>query len=76
METTVLPSRWDGRLALNPAEAAEALSVSRSSIYQLVRDGRLDYFAAGKTGRGVRIPVTSLLAFMQQQVAATKSGGR
>ena len=48
-----------------PDEAAEMLSVSRSSIYRLVADGALE---ACKVRGSLRITTSSIEAFIERQV--------
>lgn len=49
------------KLLLTPEEAAEALSVGRSKLYELLSDGLLD---SVRVGACRRIPVTSLIDFV------------
>jgi excisionase family DNA binding protein len=57
MTETVLP----GRLLLSPEEAARALSISRTRVYELMASGRLRSL---KIGRSRRISVDALAAFV------------
>jgi excisionase family DNA binding protein len=50
-----------GRLLLRPEEAARALSISRTRIYELMASGRL---RSVKIGRSRRIAVDALAAFV------------
>jgi excisionase family DNA binding protein len=50
------------RLLLSPAEAAAALSVSRSKLYRLLKQGRLE---SVRLDGNRRIPVSSLEALVQ-----------
>jgi excisionase family DNA binding protein len=61
--TTPAPSRSDQRLALNPAEAADALGLSRNTIYRLIYRGEL---RARKAGTRVLIPRKSLEEYLEQ----------
>ena len=54
------------RLLLKPAEAAEAMGVSRSRAYELIADGSIPSI---KLGASVRVPVQSLREWIGQQVA-------
>lgn len=49
------------RLLLTPEQAAEALGLGRSRVYELMRDRRL---RSVTVGRSRRIPYTSLLDFI------------
>lgn len=53
-------------LLLRPAEAALMLSVSRTTVYDLVQAGKLP---AIRIGSSVRIPVASLKSWVAQQQA-------
>lgn len=48
-------------LLLTPEQAADALGLGRSRVYELMRDRRL---RSVKVGRSRRIPYTSLLQFV------------
>ncbi len=48
-------------IAYTPAQAADALGVSRAHIYNLIADGQLRRF---KVGRSARIPVVDVLALV------------
>lgn len=50
------------RLLLTPEQAADALGIGRSRVYELMRDRRL---RSVKIGRSRRIPYTNLLDFVQ-----------
>jgi excisionase family DNA binding protein len=50
------------RLLLSPVEAARALSVSRSKLYRLLKQGRLE---SVHLDGNRRIPVSSLEAFVR-----------
>ena len=52
-----------GRLLLTPADAARALSISRTRVYELMASGRL---RSVKIGRSRRIPVDALGAFVSE----------
>ena len=53
-------------LLVTPEEAARALSLGRTTVYQLMRTGEL---ASVVIGRRRRIPVTALAAFVDALVA-------
>ena len=50
------------KLALSPAEAAEALGVSRSTVYRMVSSGQL---AVVKVGRRTLVAKSDLDALLQ-----------
>jgi len=50
------------KLALSPAEAAEALGVSKSTVYRMVSSGRL---AVVKVGRRTLIAKSALVALIE-----------
>lgn len=52
------------RLVLTPQEAAEALQISRTQIYALLRRGELKSVKIGKLRR---IPLTALRAYVENQ---------
>lgn len=54
------------RLLLRPTEAAEAIGVSRSSVYELIAAGRIP---SVKVGNCVRVPVVALQEWIDQQLA-------
>jgi len=58
------------KLLLRPAEAAEAIGIGRSKLYELLADGELPSIRVG--GR-VRIPVDALRRWVHQlaEAAAT-----
>lgn len=56
------------KLLLNPQEAAQALGVNRSTLYDLMRrDATFPHFSIGR--RRV-IPMTALEAWVQRQLAS------
>ena len=62
-------TRTDSPLLLRPTEAAAQLSISRSLLYELLRDGTIP---AVRIGRATRIPTAALEDF----VASRVEGGR
>ena len=55
------------KLLLKPTEAADALGVSRSTIYELVAAGTVP---SVRLGRSVRVPVASLWKFAEVEIFA------
>jgi excisionase family DNA binding protein len=62
-------------LAMRPREAAKALGISPRLLWQLTHDGHIPCVRIG-TGkrRTVLYPITDLMAWLDQQVAAAKGG--
>ena len=56
------------KLLLRPVEAAEAIGVSRSRIYELLAAGTLP---SVRIGVSVRVPVDALRSWVERQLAAT-----
>lgn len=56
-------------LALKPEQAAQLLQISRSRIYELIREDRVPYI---RVGGSIRIPRRALEAWLDAQLA----GGR
>lgn len=54
------------RLLLRPIEAAEAIGVGRSKVYELLASGELP---SVRIGCSVRVPVDSLRAWIARRVA-------
>jgi excisionase family DNA binding protein len=52
-----------GRLLLRPEQAAEALSIGRTAVFELIRSGRLRSI---KVGGRRRIPASALTEFVRQ----------
>lgn len=52
------------KLLLRPTEAADALGVSRSTIYELVAAGTVPSI---RLGRSVRVPAERLREFVQRE---------
>ena len=57
-------------LLLRPAEAAEALGVSRSKIYELISRGDVPSI---RVGASVRVPVDALRLWIEQKSAERAS---
>ena len=57
------------RLMLRPAEAADAIGVSRSKAYELISRGEIPSI---KVGGCVRIPIAALEEWIAQQLAAPR----
>lgn len=51
------------QVLLRPEEAAEALSIGRSAVFEAMRRGDLE---SVRIGRSRRIPVTALEAFVRR----------
>ncbi|MEV3999986.1 helix-turn-helix domain-containing protein [Streptomyces halstedii] len=64
------PTRPIEPLLYTPEEAAEALRLGRSTIYELMADGALEYV---KQGRARRIRVTALKAYVAGMPAQNTS---
>jgi excisionase family DNA binding protein len=59
------------KLLLTVEEAAEALSLGRTLVYELVMRKKI---ASIKVGRARRIPVTCLQAYVSEQLSALQKG--
>jgi excisionase family DNA binding protein len=57
------------RLLLRPVEAAEAIGISRSKIYELLASGELP---SVRIGASVRVPVEALRAWIAEQLDAAR----
>jgi excisionase family DNA binding protein len=53
------------KLLLRPVEAAEAIGISRSKIYELLASGELP---SVRIGASVRVPVEALRAWIAEQL--------
>ena len=60
------------RLLLTVDETAEALAVSRSTIYRLLKSGDL---VATRIGTAVRIPESSLRRFVDARIRTARRDG-
>ena len=54
------------RLLLRPVEAAEAIGIGRSKVYELLASGDLPSI---RIGGSVRVPVAALHAWIERQLA-------
>lgn len=54
------------RLLYKPVEAAQAISVSRSKMYDLMRNGQVPSIRVGGV---LRVPVEALRLWVEQQLA-------
>ena len=61
------------RLLLRPAEAAEAIGIGRSKVYELLASGDLPSIRIGGV---IRVPVTSLHAWIEGKLAEGGEGTR
>ncbi len=61
------------RLLYRPAEAAEAIGVSRSRMYELISKGEVPSIRVGGV---VRAPVDSLRAWIDKQLTEPVESGR
>jgi excisionase family DNA binding protein len=58
------------RLMLRPTEAAEAIGIGRSKIYELLAGGDLP---SVRIGGSIRVPVDALRAWIAQRLEARQS---
>ena len=58
------------KLLLRPVEAAEAIGISRSKIYELLASGELP---SVRIGASVRVPVEALRAWIAEQLDTRRS---
>lgn len=61
------------RLLLRPIEAAEAIGVGRSKVYELLASGELPSI---RVGASVRVPVDALRAWIERKTSERTEGGR
>lgn len=61
------------RLLLRPSEAAEAIGIGRSKVYELLASGELP---SVRIGCSVRVPVDALRAWIDRQLAERTEAGR
>jgi excisionase family DNA binding protein len=57
----------NSRIALKPAETADALGISRSKVYDLIASGQLP---SVRIGNSLRVPVTALREWVDRQTTA------
>lgn len=60
------------KLLLKPGEAAEALGLSRSVIYQMI--ARRELPGVVRVGRGMKLSAESLRGWVREQVEAEAAG--
>ena len=63
----------EGQLLLRPAEAADAIGVSRARAYELIAAGTIPSI---KIGSSIRVPVIALQAWISQRLAEREAGSR
>jgi excisionase family DNA binding protein len=61
-----------GRLALRPAEFAEAIGVSRSKAYELIKSGEVPSVTIGGI---TRVPVAAALELIARKLSEARPGG-
>jgi excisionase family DNA binding protein len=61
------------RLAYRPGEAADVLGVSRTTVYELMRDGSLGFVAIGRARRIPKVEIERWLTATQVGATATTS---
>ena len=57
-------------LALKPEQAAQLLQISRSRIYELIRENKVPHV---RVGNSIRIPRRALEAWLEEQLVAGRS---
>jgi excisionase family DNA binding protein len=57
------------KLLLRPVEAAEAIGIGRSKVYELIARGELP---SVRIGASVRVPVDALRAWIAQQLETSR----
>ena len=60
-------------LLLRPTEAAEAIGIGRSKVYELLASGELP---SVRIGCSVRVPVDALRAWIERKTAERAEGSR
>lgn len=58
------------KIAVRPAEAAEALGISRSKVYELIATGEIP---SVRIGNSARVPVKALRDLVESATAANGS---
>ena len=61
------------KLLLRPVEAAEAIGIGRSKMYELLASGELPSI---RIGGSVRVPIDALRAWIARQLAEPTEAGR
>ena len=61
------------KLLLRPIEAADAIGISRSKIYELLASGELPSI---RIGGSIRLPVLALKEWIARQLAERAEAGR
>jgi excisionase family DNA binding protein len=61
------------RLLLRPTEAAEAIGIGRSKVYELLASGELPSI---RIGASVRVPVDALRAWIDRQLDENRGASR
>ena len=61
------------RLLLRPLEAAEAIGIGRSKVYEMLARGELP---SVRIGRVVRVPVDKLREWVERKEAGTRVSGQ
>lgn len=61
------------RLLLRPIEAAEAIGIGRSKVYELLASGEIPSI---RIGGSVRVPVDALRAWIARQLAEGTEASR
>ncbi len=61
------------KLLLRPTEAADAIGIGRSKVYELLASGELPSI---RIGGSVRVPVDALRAWIARQLAQRTEAGR
>ena len=59
------------KLLLRPTEAAEAIGIGRSKVYELLASGELPSI---RIGCSVRVPVDALRAWIDRQLGTRETG--
>lgn len=58
------------KLLLRPLEAAQAIGIGRSKVYELLASGELPSI---RIGGSVRVPLDALRAWIDRQLAETRA---
>jgi excisionase family DNA binding protein len=57
------------RLMYRPAEAADAIGVSRAKVYELIASGQIPAIRIGSGGGCIRVPVQALRNWIDGQLS-------